>query len=663
MKKVDYEHFARFVYPCNLETRGENIYYTIKRADFEENKYFSDLYVLNDGVSKQLTSLGDVSAYYLLDDGIYFTSIRSDKDKKIVESGKPLTVLYRMPYDGGEATEVLRLEMNVSRIFFVNNKQFYFTSLYSHAFEKALDDSNGNVDKAITYINDDEDYRVYDEIPFWFNGRGIINKLRNRLYFYDGSETKPLVDEYTNIHSTSLSFDKKTLVYTTKRYTDKEPVLEKMYKINTTDFAIKEISIEPEMYYWHLSFVGNNELIVGASDGKRYGENQNPDIYLLDTKENTTTKLYDEGMMSLYGSVGSEVKMGRSIANSPVIYDNKYYFINTVNDTSCIMSIDIKTGAIDTVTKKRGIVSEFVGYQKGFVAICMRDLLGSEVYTIDNDGNENRLTSMNTKICEEYASSEIMDICFQNEDDVTIHGFVIAPVDYKKGEKYPTILDIHGGPKTVYGNVYFHEMQLWANMGYAVIYCNPTGGDGRGNEFTNINGRYGSVDYNDIMTFVDKCIEEFDFIDVDRLGVTGGSYGGFMTNWIIGHTNRFKAAASQRSISNWISFAGISDCGYSFIKEQNGATMWEDLEKVWGQSPLKYADKVTTPTLFIHSDEDYRCPLAEGIQMFSALKFHGIPARIVVFKGENHELSRSGKPKHRVRRLKEITQWFEKYLK
>ena len=136
-----------------------------------------------------------------------------------------------------------------------------------------------------------------------------------------------------------------------------------------------------------------------------------------------------------------------------------------------------------------------------------------------------------------------------------------------------------------------------------------------------------------------------------------------MTNWIIGHTCRFACAASQRSISNWISMAYTTDIGYYFAEDQMGATPWNDMEKMWSQSPLKYADRATTPTLFIHSQEDYRCWLPEGLQMFTALKYHGIPARLCMFRGENHELSRSGKPRHRLRRLNEITEWFEQYLK
>jgi acylaminoacyl-peptidase len=173
------------------------------------------------------------------------------------------------------------------------------------------------------------------------------------------------------------------------------------------------------------------------------------------------------------------------------------------------------------------------------------------------------------------------------------------------------------------------------------------------------------VDYEDLMSVVDHALGEFPFIDPARLGVTGGSYGGFMTNWIIGHTDRFRAACSQRSISNWISKFCTTDIGYYFNKDQLGKTPWEENgnDRLWWHSPLRYADRAVTPTLFIHSEEDYRCWLAEGLQMFTALRYHGVDSRLVLFHGENHELSRSGKPLHRIRRLQEILNWFEKHLK
>jgi acylaminoacyl-peptidase len=206
-------------------------------------------------------------------------------------------------------------------------------------------------------------------------------------------------------------------------------------------------------------------------------------------------------------------------------------------------------------------------------------------------------------------------------------------------------------------------MQMLANQGYFVFFTNPRGSDGRGNEFADIRGKYGTIDYSDLMTFVDKVLETYPQIDASRLGVFGGSYGGFMTNWIIGHTNRFAAAATQRSIANWISFYNTSDIGEVFGDDQCGGNPWDDYEKLWNHSPLKYARNVKTPTLVIHADEDYRCPLSEGLQMYSALAMQKIDTKMVIFKHENHELSRGGAIRRRILRLEEIMDWMDKHLK
>ena len=161
------------------------------------------------------------------------------------------------------------------------------------------------------------------------------------------------------------------------------------------------------------------------------------------------------------------------------------------------------------------------------------------------------------------------------------------------------------------------------------------------------------------MAFTDAALAAYPAMDAENLFETGGSYGGFMTNWIIGHTDRFRACASQRSISNWLSFYGVSDIGPDFVPDQNAADPWGDPEKLWFHSPMKYADRVKTPTLFIHAFEDYRCPVDQGYQMFASLITHGVESRLVCFRGENHELSRSGKPSHRRKRLQEITAWFD----
>ena len=177
------------------------------------------------------------------------------------------------------------------------------------------------------------------------------------------------------------------------------------------------------------------------------------------------------------------------------------------------------------------------------------------------------------------------------------------------------------------------------------FYCNPRGSDGRGNEFGDISGKYGTVDYDNLMEFLDEMLKAYPQADPKRVAVVGGSYGGFMTNWVIGHTHRFAAACAQRSIANWVSFEHTTDIGYFFTPSQIGAP------------------NAKPPALFIHSEEDYRCWMSEGLSMFSALKRNGTPTRLVLFHGENHELSRSGRPQNRIRRMEEILAWFDQYLK
>lgn len=286
-----------------------------------------------------------------------------------------------------------------------------------------------------------------------------------------------------------------------------------------------------------------------------------------------------------------------------------------------------------------------------------------EIYLYDSASNTYRqISDLNGAALTDRYVGELHPAGFTDSDGVDIDGWVILPKDYDPSKKYPAILDMHGGPRVAFGNTMFHEMQVFANNGYFVMLCNPRGGDGRGDEFADLREKYGTIDFQDFMEFVDHVCEQYPAIDTARIGVTGGSYGGWMTNWIIGHTDRFQAACSQRSIANWTGMEGTADIGYYFAKGQTGASHREDRDLQWQQSPLRYADHVTTPTLFLHGEEDYRCWKLEAIQMFTALQLRGVPSRLCLFPGENHELSRSGRPRQRLRRLEEMLRWYQRYL-
>ena len=249
---------------------------------------------------------------------------------------------------------------------------------------------------------------------------------------------------------------------------------------------------------------------------------------------------------------------------------------------------------------------------------------------------------------------------FTGADGWKIEGWLLRPRDFDQQEKWPLVLEVHGGPHTAYGHSFFHEFQVLAGRGYAVLYTNPRGSHAYGEAFVKACvGDWGGKDYEDLIAGVDHVLAA-GWVDPKRVYVTGGSYGGFMTNWAVGHTDRFRAAATQRSISNNISAFGTSDIGWHFWEHEMGdATPWRDAEKLVYRSPLTYVTNVKTPLLILHAERDLRCPIEQAEQLFVALKVLGREAVFVRYPEDNHDLTRGGKPKHRVDHCQRIADWFD----
>jgi dipeptidyl aminopeptidase/acylaminoacyl peptidase len=257
-----------------------------------------------------------------------------------------------------------------------------------------------------------------------------------------------------------------------------------------------------------------------------------------------------------------------------------------------------------------------------------------------------------------------------SEDGTEVDAWIVRPPGFDPSKRYPTLLAIHGGPFSQYSTGFFDEFQVYASAGYVVLYANPRGSSG----YTEAWGRairgpsngegpgWGTVDYQDLMGVVDTALERFDFIDPDRLGVLGGSYGGFMTTWIVGHTDRFKAAISERAVNNLVSAYGSSDLFWAFAG-QFGSYLYEDFDAWVERSPSRYAGDIKTPLLIMHSENDLRCNIEQGEHLFITLRLRKHDVEMVRFPAESHELSRSGSPVHRVERFQIILDWFDRYLK
>jgi dipeptidyl aminopeptidase/acylaminoacyl peptidase len=278
-------------------------------------------------------------------------------------------------------------------------------------------------------------------------------------------------------------------------------------------------------------------------------------------------------------------------------------------------------------------------------------------------GRSKRLTRVNSRVLGRVDLGSIEEVWVKGGAGNRIHGWILKPPGFKRNRKYPSILEIHGGPRVQYGNFFMHEFYYLAAQGYVVHFCNPRGGQGYGEVHSKaIWNAWGAADYDDLMAWTDY-IRRKNYIDARRMGVTGGSYGGYMTNWIIGNTDRFKAAVTQRSVSNYTSMWGSSDFNWVFQVELGDKPPWEGFANYWRQSPMKHIGNARTPTLVIHSEQDLRCAIEQGEQVFVALKRLGVETEMVRFPDEPHGLSRGGRTDRRVVRLKHILRWFDRYLR
>lgn len=340
------------------------------------------------------------------------------------------------------------------------------------------------------------------------------------------------------------------------------------------------------------------------------------------------------------------------------------YLTSGVKGETHIYRVDANSGALSAVTKgPRAVRSPSVHDGSHKIAFLSNDFTHlDDLYVRDASGTERQLTHLNASLWEQRSLAGVEHVSYTAADGWPIDGFLVKPIGWEAGKKYPLIVSIHGGPAGMYGVDWFHEFQVYAGRGWGVFFCNPRGSTGYGRKFQRgVVMEWGGKAYTDIMTGLEEAMKRNSWIDRDRLGVTGGSYGGYMTNWITTQTNVFRAAVTLRSISNFISDDGTRDGAYGHEKDFGG-DIFQNYDAYWKYSPLHYANKVKTPTLVLHSDNDFRVPIEQGEQWFRALQHFGVVSELVMFPRENHNLTRTGEPKHLVESINWQCYWFDRFL-
>lgn len=647
---------ARFLGNVKVSPNKSRFAFLASHAEIKNNAYNHTLYIGHENKTKKMRKLGKNNGYVFLSESKILIDLQSVKEEEKALEEEAKKSFYYLDVDTNKLTKAFTLPFRASLVERVNEHVVLLSGQMSEE-EHIL--YTGTEEQRKEYLQTEKKQKLYEdieELPYYFNGQGFIANTYKQLFLYDIKEDriKPIFKKDFHLEDSVLSIDGTSLYYTGKTKENVRSFTSKIYVYdllndshetvyNKTDYSINKLVLLKD------------KLVVAASDMTEYGLNQNSDFYRVEDGEMTLLADFKE---ALGNTIGTDMRLLGS--KQFLVLDDILYFVTTINDHSEICTLNLD-GELRYVYQMPGSIDGLFEVQGQVYVLGMKEQKLQEIYTLDlKEGKLEMLTRLNSYVLTNTYVAKPKKVVVKKKNH-TVLGYVLLPKDYDKNQTYPAILDIHGGPKTVYGKIYYHEMQYWANLGYIVFFANPRGSDGKGNEFADIRGKYGTIDYADLMDFTKKVLKKYPAIDQNNLFVTGGSYGGYMTNWMVGQTDIFKAAVTQRSISNWLSFYGTSDIGYYFASDQTDGHPLEDMDKLYEQSPIKYAMNMKTPLLFIHSDMDLRCPMEQAQQLYAILKTNGVDTKLVWFKDETHELSRGGKPQARIKRLSDITDWFEKY--
>lgn len=648
---------------AQISPDGQSVLYAMHRVDRKTEKKYANLWLASaDGASSpRQFSFGDQSdtSPRWSPDGRYvaFLSNRADKDKP--------PQIYLAPLFGGEAGPLTHVQGEIQDFTWSPDGKFLACAVRKSDAE-VLEREQDEQKKELGVVE-----RFYDRVFYKLDGYGFLPRERWHIWKFEVAtgEAQQLTDHAVYDETDPVwSPDGKTILFISNRVADPDayPDRADLYTIPAEGGEFVKIET-PVGSKFHPSFSPDGKWVAYYGQDGDEVTYKNTNLWTVPA-DGSAPACNLTGALDLEAGGGTINDMGGDDTMPPTWSpDSQTIFFQVAYHGSTILeSISIHGDNLQTIIGEGGVVINFSLDQEQDHLAYTRGTLNdpAQIFLRDRKtGVEYRLTQVNRTLLDEIDLGTIEEVWYKGADGNDLQGWILKPPGFDPSQKYPSILEIHGGPLTQYGNFFMHEFYYLAAGGYVVYFTNPRGGRGYGEEHAGaIYANWGTKDYADLMAWADH-VAGLPYIDRDRRGVTGGSYGGYMTVWIIGHTARFKAAVTQRCVSNFVSMWGSSDFNWAFQKELNNKPPFEALQFYWDRSPIAYIGNASTPTLVIHNEMDHRCPIEQGEQVFVALKRLGVDTAFVRFPAEFHGLSRNGRTDRRIARLGHIRGWFDQYLK
>jgi dipeptidyl aminopeptidase/acylaminoacyl peptidase len=646
----------RFPHDAAIAPDGSRVVYAVARLDYDANEFRGQLWMVPTpgGRPAPFTTDEARDAEPVWSPDGRWIAFLSNRGGRRRGRKKAATQIWVMPADGGEARQLTFFKAGASQ------------PAWSPDGTSLVFVSRGTPDALETAPDGDEPpiVREINRPKYRFDGQGYLDGYAHVwMVPVEGGDPVVLTDGDFDHESPAWLPGTHEVVVVANRTSDADfSFTRDLWAIDVRTRAMRKLTYNSGPCHSPVPSPGGDQVaFVGHDFHAKTATNFG--VWVVPAAGGQATNLTAGFDRSVGNAVGSDARLAPMFVPPVWTPDGgALIFLATDSGRTHLYRVGVADRTVRPLTEGDEVVADLTAAAGTIVYQRMSPARLDELWVLALGGQPRRLVAVNDELLEGLAIREPRHFTYTGVDGWSLDGWYLTPPDFTPTRPYPAILRIHGGPHAAYGALFSHYVHLLADRGYVVVWTNPRGSGGYGEAFTRaVVGDWGGKDSRDILLGLDHVIAQ-GFIDSGRVAVTGGSYGGFMTNWLITHTTRFRCAVSEVCVSNLHSFYGTSDIGATWGELEWGANPWDDPERLLMQSPLSYVRNVSTPVLLVANEADHRCPVEQTEQFYMALRKWGKDVVFLRFRDESHTMQSNGRPKPRIERLRRLTAWFDRHL-